>query len=528
MAEIRPINLRPCQNEHKNRLIEILQRSPFAFDFSMLGTGKTYTSSKIYRELGFSNLVTIVPTSVKAKWRYMEEHHGIEQFASISYCELRSIRLKQPKHKFLVRKDFTSKRHLSDGTTQDVDQCSFTCTNYYLNLVENGLLLVIDEVQNVKNVSDQLLACRELIRPIVESFEKGGNSRVLLLSGSPIDKEVQVIHLYRCLGIMRSEKLRAYNPFTGEMVDQGIEEIRDYLYRKFPARFQKAVKGLYYEVDYWGTKPKDLERRCYRWFQHVVKPELASSMPPKVIRHNDHQPVTITKQNAFYLMGPSDLHLLHKGIDRLQKASNFNPLYGTVNHGHNGVEALTNIQQALVMIETSKINLMVRIAKSKLSCHPRTKVAICVNYTATIDDLLDLLGEYRPLKLNGSCSSSQRYEILEKFQRPDTDHRLLIGNVTVCSTGIDLDDQDGNYPRFCLVNPNYSAISLYQLSHRFHRAETKSNSTIHFLFGLSDTTELPILNALAKKGQVMKETTEKQAEFGIVFPGEYPRWEEIC
>ena len=38
--------------------------------------------------------------------------------------------------------------------------------------------------------------------------------------------------------------------------------------------------------------------------------------------------------------------------------------------------------------------------------------------------------------------------------------------------------------------------------------------------------ELPVLNALARKGGVMRETTPEQAEAGVVFQGEFPAWEE--
>ena len=515
-----PIELRPDQVEHKERLMSILDKSPFAFDFYMLGTGKTYTSSSIFNERGFQNLVAIVPTSVKAKWRYMEEHHGVEQFARISYCELRCVKLKQPRHKFLVRKDFTSTLNRSDGTSQEIEQCTFSCTNFYLNLVKEGLLLVIDEIQNVKNISDQLLACKELIRPIIESFKEGGKSRVLLLSGSPIDKQVQVIHLYRCLGIMKSDQLRSYNPFTGETIDRGIEEIRNYLSTNFRARYREYNTNNQYDSYYLNPKLKELEKRCYKWFQQIVKPELSSAMPPV------RTLARITKNNAFYKMEKRDLGLLHTGIDVLKKATNYNAWRQTVSHGHNGVDNLRSIQRALIMIETSKINLLVRVAAEHLALYPKSKVVICVNYIATLDDLCEMLDMYNPLKLSGNVSSSKRYEILKKFQEPSLEHRLLIGNSQVCCTGIDLDDQNGEYPRLCLVNPNYNAISLYQLSHRFHRSSTKSDSTVHFVFGKSHNTELPILNALSKKGEVMRETTEEQSRFGIIFPGDYETWEE--
>ena len=449
----------------------------------------------------------------------MEKIHGINQIASISYCELRSIRLKQPKHKFLVRKDFTIKMTKSDGSLIDVERCQFTCTNYYLNLVKNGILLVIDEIQNIKNLSDQLTACKALIEPIVDNFNLGGKSRVLLLSGSPIDKKIQTVHLFRCTGIMKSDKLRVFNPYTGEYRDQGLDEIRNYFACRFPKTYREYLTS-YYNMTNYVLPIKDLESKCYDMFQAVLKKELSSSMPPFTSQ------TKIIKRNSYFRMDEDDLNLLHKGVDMLEIATNFNPLNQTVNHGHNGVETLMNIQRALVMIETSKIHLLARLASETLQLNETNKVVICVNYTETINDLLELLSMFNPLKLNGTMSSKNRISTLEMFQRPTSEYRLLIGNVVVCSTGIDLDDQDGGFKRFCFVNPNYSAIGLYQLGHRFHRKNTKSDAIINFVFGNSGKNELPILHALSKKGEIMRETVEKQAEFGIIFPGEYPEWHE--
>jgi hypothetical protein len=45
------------------------------------------------------------------------------------------------------------------------------------------------------------------------------------------------------------------------------------------------------------------------------------------------------------------------------------------------------------------------------------------------------------------------------------------------------------------------------------------------IFG-KHSPELSILNALARKGGVMKRTTEKQVKAGILFPGDFPKWNE--
>jgi len=185
----------------------------------------------------------------------------------------------------------------------------------------------------------------------------------------------------------------------------------------------------------------------------------------------------------------------------------------------NNIEELTAVTQALTMIETAKIGTFARKAKEILESNPRSKVVICVNYTATINDLAELLSKYKPRILNGSMNMIERGKTIQKFQTETSEYRLLICNVFVASTGIDLDDKNGDYPRTALISPNYSTITLYQLAHRFKRANTKSDSTIIFCF-CKPAIELTILNSLAKKSAVMKETTQEQVDAGVVFPGD--------
>jgi len=532
-----PIVLHDSQSLHRDRLLEILDISPFVFDFSMMGTGKTYVSSDIYQKGDYSHLVCIVPSSVKTKWQYMYLNHGVDLDVLVSYSELRSTKFKQPKHGLLVRRDTTRTIRRSDGTSRAVDTCQFQVTEKYLNRVKNGLFLVIDEIQNIKNTNDQLMACKELVKPILDRYaeeqavinhygklpDNFKKSRIILLSGSPMDKKSQVIHFYRCLGIMKSEKLRVYNPYTGVKHDQGISEIRRYFQKHFPEQYQNYCINYYYglySLYHSDETVMDLEKRCYSLFQKILKPELSSSMDP--ITNNYH----LEQYNGFFKMEHDDHQLLIKGIEHLERATNYDDQLRTIDFGVNGVDALRNIQRALVMIETSKINLLVRLAKMKLDANPQQKVVIAVNYRDTIDDLLFLLQSYNPLRLSGEVSHKKRYEILEEFQRSNGDHRLLIGNMTVMSTGIDLDDTNGHWPRVAFVNPNYSAISLYQFGYRFHRVHTRSNSEVYFVFGDGLKTELPILDSLAKKGEVLGETCEKQREAGIKFPGNFPSYYE--
>ncbi len=564
----KPLELYPYQLTHKNTLETILANSPFAFDFSMLGTGKTYTTSAFMQDNRFKHLISITPVSVKSKWKMMNKDHGIQLDKSISYCELRSVKFKQPKHGLLIRRDFMDPFKRADGTDSERECVEYTCSNEYLAMVNDGLLLVIDEIQNIKNINNQLEACKELMRPIVEGFFKErylipidekisklqkqiadfkdqtcnsclnkkeqlvklneqratlmanpGKSRILLLSGSPIDKKQQVIHLYRALHIMESDRLSAFNPQTWNTVWKGMAEIQQYFIDNWGG---DAVNEVSFSFPFGEPGETELEEYCYRLFQRIMKKKISSSMNPP------QQTSAIFKRNAFYALsdGPDEnLELLIKGVELLGKSTNFNKVLHTVNFSNYGIEGLQGVIRALTMIETAKIGLFARVARGALEMNPNQKVVICVNYTETINDLMTLLEPYAPLRLDGSMNAKQRGKVISAFQEPNTDNRLLIGNLSVCSTGIDLDDQDGNFPRLCLASPNYSTITLYQLSHRFQRANTKSDSTIHFVF-CKEAAELTILNALAKKSNIMKEITDEQVDYGVVFPGDYDIWQE--
>ena len=148
-----------------------------------------------------------------------------------------------------------------------------------------------------------------------------------------------------------------------------------------------------------------------------------------------------------------------------------------------------------------------------------------INFSATLNAMKKALAEYKPLVLEGKTPTHRRKGIIDKFQEANLTNRLLLGNCMVCSTGIDLDDKHGSFPRLALISPSYFSMVLLQCSHRFVRMDTKSDALIHMVFA-KHCHELPVLKALARKGGVMRETTPEQAEAGVVFPGEFPVWEE--
>jgi hypothetical protein len=498
-------------------MTSILKSYPVAFDLSMMGTGKTFTSSYISKlpEFDFKSVVVICPVSIKSKWEFMKKTYGVPIHNIISFCSLRSVKDHQPEHGLLIRNDYTVKSSKSckdDGTAADVNRVLFKTSDAYKQLVADGILLIIDEIQNIKNINAQFHSCSQLIKDILDDHKNKGKSRAILLSGSPIDQQEQVINFLRLIGIMKSSELSVYIPSTGRQDWRGFSEII-----KFVTSIDDSV--LSYIPPQGTGNTKDYIKTVYQMFQGPIKRTLVSSMTPITNQYQLH------KKNGFYhIVDKTQADELSKHVQFLTNSCYFNEQTGSVEF-QSGLSTLSNIQKALINIEWAKLPTFVRIVRQKLSVDPQLKIVVCVNYTKSIEFLQTQLIEFKPLILNGSVTDKNREISRLKFQRPDNEHRLLIGNLAVCSTGIDLDDQDGHWPRFCLVNPNYSTITLYQLTHRFYRMNTQSDATIHFMYG-HHAYELPVLNALARKSAIMKETTSEQVDAGVIFPCDFQSFYE--
>jgi hypothetical protein len=423
-----------------------------------------------------------------------------------------------------------------------LERVEFRPTPAYLDLLDEpgGLLLIVDEVQNVKNMTAQFRACQALIRPIVARHTArpgAAGSRVLLLSGSPLDKCEQASLMFRTLHVMRRDDAGTYDVSTRTMRWTGMHDVVAFCARLDAPQTRRLV----------ATHPAaDLVPLAYELFQRVLKPHVASAMPPP-----DTGGHRVQFYNAFYpVTDPEDLGLISRGVAELSAAARYNAAAGTVSlGGGDTVARIGRITSALQQIERGKLATFARAARERLllgSNHHRggagqgaeqgtgvaadkavdkevDKVVVCVNYKSSLEYLARELADFRPLMLQGSTKLPQRVDVMARFQAPTAQHRLLLGNVAVCSTGIDLDDKDGRFPRLALVSPNYNSITMYQLGHRFVRAGSRSPATVHMVYA-EGVQEAGVMAALARKSQVMKDTTREQAEGGVVFPGDYQGW----
>ena len=538
------ISLYPSQISHFERIKVLHETFPFALDLSMLGSGKTYTATFLALNQKYKHVIVICPVSVAPKWKHMKDEYGLPLDAVLSYQGLRSNKFKQPKHGFLHRRDLSEFVPDEFGIMIEKEKVEFSPTPLYKDMVKEGLLLILDEIQHIKNVSVQFHAASEMIREItVSKIENAGfpipqqagnqpirfrvkqgddfraegtKSRVLLLSGSPMDKKEHALHLFRSLGIMLSDRVAQQNIHTRELEWRGMREIHTFC--SLLSENQCPQKPFF----------ESFEKYSFTLFQGIFKPSCTSYMLPPRSNFN------LDKRNAYYNVDADATEILRRGLKGLKFASNFDGVNVNLNNTDLG-GAMAAVMRSLQIIETGKISLFARIARQALTQSSNTKVVIAVNFSETIEDLRQLLQDFDPLILRGSTTVRNRGQLLRDFEEASTRKRLIIANLTVASSGIDLDDKHGSFPRHAFVSPNYSTITSYQFGFRFLRADTKSNTRVHFVFAKhegkskddsADIVEVRVLNALALKSGVMKEVTEEQALDHVVFPGDHPDWIE--
>jgi hypothetical protein len=487
--------LRPWQIEWSQRAYDILTRNHGYIDTSRMGSGKTYITLWLAIQFKF-RLLIICPVIMIDEWRKTAAEYGVELIDVISYQSLRSQKGHQPKHDFLYRHDNT--------TEGGVHQVHFFPTKPYTDLVEQGIMVVCDEIHFIKNKSDQYKACNALIQPIIAG---GGRSRFGLISGTLFDKEEHAVNLLRLIGYIRAHRLYNYVRETREIVLEGMQELID------ACRFIDASETDRVLSEIPITKGT-MNHMCYTLFVRVIKANISGAMAA---------PTTITgrfdAKNGFYNIDENMEQQLQDAVNELANAVRFNERTGTTDIRADNIGAVTT---ALVHIENAKSLDFARIASQILATNKRSKVVISLNYTSTIDIVKVLLAFHNPVILTGKTLGKNKGIVVNQFNA-NPNMRVLIMNTAAGGIGISLHDTTGDSPRFMLMSPSYKLLEVTQAAGRIYRDGTISDATIRMFYGKGvGIRETNILTAMALKSQVLKGTFEDTVSRDLVLPGDYP------
>ncbi|CAH6418237.1 Hypothetical protein HVR_LOCUS105 [uncultured virus] len=497
--QVKDLTLMPWQVNWAQRAHNILLRNHGYIDTSRMRSGKTYVNLWLAKQFGF-RLLIVCPVIAIDVWRRTAAEYGVEVIDVISYQSLRSQKGHQPKHGYLDRHD-----NVTEG---GIHQIHFTATRAYTNLVNQGIMVICDEIQNIKNNSAQYKACNALIRPIITA---GGRSRFGLLSGTPFDKEEHAVNLLKLIGYIRAHRLYNYIRETKELVLEGIQELID------ACRFidNNETERVLAEIPLVRGKMNHL---CYSLYTRVVKESISGAMAaPTDITG------TFDVKNGFYNMTAGRGEELRAAIDELAAAVRFNERTGTAEIRADNIGAVTT---ALVHIENAKGDDFARVATEILMQDKRNKVIISVNYTSTIEGIRNLMLFFNPLILNGQVPAQKRAPIVRAFNE-NPDARLLIMNTSVGGVGISLYAPGQGSPRFMLMSPSYKLLEVTQAAARVYGPGMDTDAVVRMFYGKGNGgLETNILTAMARKTQVLKGTLDDIVKRDLILPGDYRAEEE--
>lgn len=492
------IKLFEYQKPHCENIIKSLKTKKSYIDCSTMGTGKTVMALYIAKKLKL-DIFVICPVSMKEVWKSTANKYEINIIDTISYQTLRGVKGKKISHKYLIRED---KKIIRNG--KDTNITIYEPTKILTSIIEKGILCIFDEIQNVKNKTAQAISCSTITSNIK------GRSRIALLSATPIDKMEQIGNVYKMMGILKvNEELTTSGSFGKDFEYSGLQKIID-LSNKIDIQKTKEI------INESGINTKSGCKIAYRIMTEILKDEYINiAIKPK------SEEIKSDIKDGEYNLSNTYRDELQRGIELIQSS---------IRMKDNRIEKIDNMSGVTVgmhMIEKVKMKIITRLVRNKMK-ETRRKVIIYVNYKDSINTLKTKLKEYKPLILDGSTKQNDRTDIINKFNYANSKYRLLIANMKVGGTGISLHDTDGRYPRTMYIIPTYSIMELHQATGRVNRAGNKSQPEIRFIY--SKLKECSLLNALARKKQVLKEASTKE-EQDIIFPGEYEKdielsWEE--
>lgn len=481
------------QEKHMERMNLIWDRDIICLDTSGLGAGKTTCHIIIGNKRGLK-LFAICPANTKPVIEKYAKENNVKILENLSFNIARSYCDRQPGHEYLTR--------------NDEEKVTFTVTQKYKDRVTEGIHLLIDEAHKVKNNSAQSEAVHTLVRYI---REQGLDcpSRVSFMTGSGVSSKPQLINLMRSMGFMNNPKLISSKGGRGTITLLGAQELLD--------SCMKINKDVTLMIDsQTGRKRSEIEDMCFRLFCEVIKPHIISECPMKLDILSD------IKNLHCYMASIEEANELDQAIIKMSKTALYNWKIGDILEKKVNYTAIKHDQR---QTEVKKVSIFTRLVKRQLAKDETCKVIVFVNFTPTIHLLKDALEIYNPICINGEVDQKERPDLIKKFNE-NLNYRLLIINLKVGCSSINLHDTIGNSKRYTFVSPTYESEDIHQATGRTRRKGTKSDVTIRIVYGRTEHREQNIIRSLMKKTEVPKAMLEQQVKDGILFPSEYPDIDE--
>ena len=464
--------LLPHQRLHVIALLRALHTHRRALDMSGMGCGKSFTACATAASLKLP-LVVYGPGSAELNWREAFEHFAIRGvFHPYSVFQRKRPPYHTEARLSRTKLDAAGKplKHRPKLTADWEERCAA------------GLLLVLDEVHLLKNDSQRSKHLNEMTSELAWH----PRSRLLMMSGTPLVDEREAPRLAQLLMLYQTKPLVRVKPSTLERTLGGLEELYQFC-EKVDASFARFPLKLEADI---------AVSRCLGW----LRGRIAFSMRKPV------EQVPSPDLYRFVYDGPLSGEYTVAMCDAKGMISRALGMLAS----RRIAEGMRLLSSGMTRLEFAKIPAFIETTLRLLEQSPNGKVIVMLNYLEPIKRVSEALAMYNPLVIQGTTKIEKRHRLRVAFQTASTQHRVLVANMSLLNNGVNLDDQDGRFPRMMLVSLSYHGITLQQVNKRVHRIPSRSTAAIYYV-ALQGMEERSLYANLQKKATMLATTTGTDA-----------------
>ena len=499
------IILKDYQIEHYKNICSISENHTAILDRSKTGNGKSIIASKFILDSKVKNGIIVCLTTIENDWKKRIQTYNLPIGGVVSYSSFRGTVDRIPKH----------------GLLQRDENGKFTPSPLLINLVENGFILILDEIQSIKNDCNQTNAVKCVASYIFKRMNTFPipkiKSYVYSMSSSPFDEQENCVNYFITMGIISNPILFDKNRNTL----LGAEELFQYAKKFKPSEVN-------YVLGHNAINSKTVVSVCYNVCKDILLPCMSSSM----VKNNESK----LKQTIYsgYFKIPAEGHeIIQIGLNMIhipmkensrkeqnyeispQASSVFQSFYPKTN-----INGLGGIAHGIILIQSVKSKYI--IIPEVIRCFetvPNVKICLFFDNKLPLQIAFSALKKYNPVAITGKIKKNERTRLISKFQEPNLESRLLLFITGVGFEGIELDDQHGDFPRIGFGMPSFQMIKMSQIVGRIYRYNTKSHSLFFWLWSDSDQySEISVINSINKKSKVLSETSDNVFTETIYIP----------
>lgn len=405
------------QIPHAMQLKESLKVSKCVIDASDTGTGKTYVTISICKDLKLKPFI-ICPKSVVPNWIDVAKKFDVNIFGIANYEMIKNCKYYTEKYEKTVcpYMDLITQKNNKNGKEESSIQYKF--------MLPNDVLIVFDEAHRCKNHQS---STSKLLRGMNKTSNK-----IILLSATITDK------------------IDCFKPF-GEVFGF-YNDVKEY---KMWMR-----KNIYAEQIY--HKAQNIiadDEKVLDIINRKIFPQHGSRMRIKEL--GDLFPQNQICYQAYLSENKNEIQeqymIIQQAFDDLKDKEAKS-------------DALARIIRARMKIEMFKIPIMIDVIMDALES--KYSVAVFVNYIGT----LEFLAHYFETSclIHGKQTLEERQDSIQKFQTNNSP--IIISIIQAGGVGISLHDELGGHPRMSIISPTWSGQDMVQVLGRIHRAGSKSHA----------------------------------------------------